>query len=446
MPRPRTGSLRLRSSGYFARMWITRDGVTRRESIDLETTDRALARRKLVRLQQRIDAGELVADVKATAAESETVADFAEAWLARREAQGVVMVRDERANLRDHILPHLALPLDEVRPVHIRAVIDAAIAGGYRRGTVGHLHRLMGRLFKSAWQDEVIRENPVLRVEVPALRETKRERVILTDAEIDLYMGCPNADLELRMLSLVSRVEGGMRTGDLTRWDWTYIDLDGFAECTIPRAKTEKPQTLQIPEVLRPFLRAWWVRQDSPRVGPVFPVRRGKRKGGFKAARGTSFAKRLRRDLLRAGVTRREVHNDTPTTRKVDFHSFRRAFASALAGAEVSTAHAMKLTGHSDAKTHGLYVMNTPKMRAIPLAALPQVAALPVKPPKEKAPARANSRRNTTNHAAIEVPPALPANSQARAASGDSGYAPPFEAECRPFESDRARSGLTAAL
>jgi integrase len=419
MPRKRTGTLVPKPSGYFARMWITRDGVERREFVNLETKDKALAKRKMAKIQRMLDAGELIAEAKASVGECESVADFAEAWLTKRKARGVLSEPEERGYLKRYILPHLPYPLDAVRPIHVREVLDAAIATGrLRQGTISHLHRIMGRMFKSAWEDEVIKENPVLRVKVPPMREVRFERVILTDAEVERFMACPDVDLELRMLSLVSRVEGGMRTGDLVRWCWSYIDVDTFAECTIPRAKTERPQRLQIPEVLAPFLRAWWERQGSPRVGPVFPSRRGVRKGGFKAPRGNGFARRLRRGLLKAGIVRHEVHNPTATTLPVDFHSFRRAFASALAGAEVSAQHAMKLTGHSSAAVHARYVMDTPAMRLIPTRALPQVTALPVPDKPKKAtrgerrskepdaivesPAGDNSKRVTQNHYGIQ--------------------------------------------
>jgi hypothetical protein len=189
-------------------------------------------------------------------------------------------------------------------------------------------------------------------------------------------------------------------------------------------------------------------------VGPVFPSRRGKSKGGFKTARGNGFAGRLRRGLLKAGIVRHEVHKDTPTTLRCDFHSFRRAFASALAGAEVSAQHAMKLTGHSDAKVHARYVMNTAAMRAIPPHALPHVLALPVKPPKEKpskrerlrekpslseanadlieeSPMGDNSKHVTLNHSEIQTLIGEPANTQTSAASGEN-------AMCAPLRSRRS--------
>ena len=78
------------------------------------------------------------------------------------------------------------------------------------------------------------------------------------------------------MLSLVARCEGGMRTGDLHKWDWTMLDRVYSQQCTIPRSKTSVPQVLAIPSVLAPFLRAWWERSGEPESGPVFPARVGK--------------------------------------------------------------------------------------------------------------------------------------------------------------------------
>jgi hypothetical protein len=62
---------------------------------------------------------------------------------------------------------------------------------------------------------------------------------------------------------------------------------------------------------------------------------------------------------------------ETATTRPVDFHSFRRAFNTALARADVNVQKAMALAAHSDVKTHMRYVMKTKAMRTIPEAALP---------------------------------------------------------------------------
>jgi hypothetical protein len=115
-----------------------------------------------------------------------------------------------------------------------------------------------------------------------------------------------------------------------------------------------------------------------------------------------SCAKRLRRDLFKAGVYRLppiEVPAKKPGRRKdksaelaklaphphdpvyfenastlpVDFHSFRRAFSTALAEAGTNVQLAMNLPAHSDPRVHARYLMKTRQMRATPDAALPQL-------------------------------------------------------------------------
>lgn len=410
MPRPRKGSLELRPNGWHARLTadvVQPNGscVSERRWVPLGTNDKARARRLMDKLVREIDAGRLVADAKDVVEKPDTVRDYAKSWCDRREAQGIRMVPDERSYLARNILPHIGtMALAEVRPTNIRHVLDDGVRAGYSRETVSHLRRLMSRLFKTAWQDEIIQENPVARVQMPAVRHVRKERVILTDEEIAKLMACSEVNAELKVLSIVARVEGGMRTGDLNKWDWTMIDLLHFEQCTIPRSKTGTPQVLEIPLMLRDILRGWWEMQDTPASGPVFPICKGANKGGFRAERGVTYAKRLRKALFAAGVVRMPpievpatspgtrtdrgkqakgtklapnpadpLYFETATTRQVDFHSFRRAFNTALAEAGVNVQTAMHLASHSDAKTHMRYVMKTAAMMRIPEAALPRI-------------------------------------------------------------------------
>jgi hypothetical protein len=176
---------------------------------------------------------------------------------------------------------------------------------------------------------------------------------------------------------------------------------------------------LDVPDMLRPFLRAWWEREGRPVAGPVFPVRKGKRAGEKRGPR-ISHARRLRHALARAGVfrlppvkapatspgtrtdlgraaagtklvpnPRDPLYFETPVSLPVDFHSFRRAFNTALAVAGVNVQKAMRLAGHSDAKTHMRYVKDAPEMRQIPDAALPRL---------HRGPKGAKSRRAPANH------------------------------------------------
>jgi integrase len=416
------------------------DGTVSRPIYSLGTTDQAIAKRKLAQLAATLAKVRGGARADAQPIVTETVQAYAERWLEKRRLQGVVSAADERRSLLVHVLPALGhLPLGDVRPAHVLEVLEGLMTkprqrarkgddpgrpSGYSRQSIVHVRAAMHRLFDAAWRAELIESNPVARVRMPKIRETRKKRVILTDREFEQFMACPEADLELRMASVVARCEGGMRTGDLLQWDWSMIDRPEFAECTVPRSKTGTPQKLAIPAVLAPFLRAWWERAGCPESGAVFPARRGQNAGGFKRKKGYTFASRLRTALFRAGIRRLapvEVPNTSPGTRSdlgrlapgtklapnpadplyfettftrpVDFHSFRRAFNTALAEAGINVQRSMALASHSDARTHMLYVMETTVMRTIPDEALPRLSLvlpvqssgsgrLPTSPPK----------------------------------------------------------------
>ncbi len=436
MPRPRTGTLVPPGADGFWRCRVTKDkpdGTTWRPLYSLGTADKSLAKRKLARINELLAQGVDPFDAAEAASSPEHVKEYAEAWLTARDGRGIAKARWERSYFKNHVVEAIGhLPVGDVRPGHIRAILDEVAAKGLKRATVGEVRGLVSRIFDHAWRAELIESNPVARVKLPEMREVRKERCILTDEEFSRFVGCAEVDLELRMMALVARCEGGMRTGDLHQWDWSMIDRVQFAECFIPRAKTRTPQRLAVPEGLAPFLRAWHERAGHPESGPVFPVRTGKRAGQTK--RTNSHAKRLRLALQRAGVFRLPpievadvgkgrrtdlgrhsegkklaphpqdpLYVETHVTLPVDFHSFRRAFNTALAEAGVNVQRAMHLAAHSNPRVHARYVMQTAAMREIPAEALPTLPAALDEPP-----GRDVSRPRAGARAARIVKPADP--------------------------------------
>jgi hypothetical protein len=97
MPRARTGTLVPPGADGIWRARVTKthaDGSTTRPLYSLGTTDKALARRNLARLVALVEAGADVLDAAETANAPERVREYAEAWLAKREAQGLASVSD----------------------------------------------------------------------------------------------------------------------------------------------------------------------------------------------------------------------------------------------------------------------------------------------------------------------------------------------------------------
>jgi integrase len=376
--RPRKGSLYLTKSGWGARYWADVDGELVRVTRLLGTHDKRVANRKLARL--------VAEQTPATedARREETVSAYAADWLDRREARGVRAVEYERVYFERVWKPAIGhKALSAVTAADIRGVLDDVATGKllskrgtrYSRQSIAHMRGTIARVFQSAWKDELVPENRVARVDVPDVDEERKPRTVLTDPEIGALVAHPKADPEIRLLVLLSRTIGGLRAGDLNALDWQAFGPD-FATCTFVRRKTRRkrpmPQTLEVPSPVRPFIAAWHERQGKPESGPVFPVRRGKRAGKQKKASNMSYADRLRRELLRAGITRHELHHETPTTLPVDFHSTRRAYATALARIGLNEQTAMVLTGHSDPKVHQRYV-EAASIRALPAAAVPML-------------------------------------------------------------------------
>jgi integrase len=426
MARERKGTLVWRASGWCARVTVTIDGEPVKKWYPLGTDNKAAAKRKLARLTAKLAAEGPPDPSEST--RQDTVKEYAEDWLSSRELRGIGMVRDERINLTRHVYPEIGnLPIDKVQPSHIRSILDAVAAKGLSRTTVGHIRALLHRLFKPAWVDRLIAENPVARVDVPTMKELRKARCILTDEEVGRYIESPKArDIEVKLMGVVARIEGGMRTSDLHRWDWSMLDRVHFAQCTILRSKTGDTQEIELAPVVGAALKLKWEHMGRPEAGPVFPARRGARAGQQKAMRGNSYAKRLRRDLLRAGVIRHvctraanaeplkrdekccpaydrdPLFAETATTLPVDFHSFRRAFASAMADAGVNAQHAKKLAHHSDDKVHQRYVMNTAAMRRIPEAVVPKISLRML---TQKTPAVSDASGGDAETPRISAPP-----------------------------------------
>lgn len=384
--RPKTGSLYETKSGWSARITVQVDGVSVQRSFDLGTTDRAAAKAKLRRL-----AKDAAPPSKERAAALVTVAEFAEQWIARRESQKIAATDYERRYLERIWIPRIgALPLERVSVADVQEALDDCISGKlmpaqrlgqkaqpkpYGRQSVVHIRNTVIGLFKSAERNELVKRNVAALTEVPAEREggLHKVRTTLTDAELGQLLACPSVDPEIKVLTLIARTVGGLRTGDLNSLCWTQFSPN-FETLSFVRRKTKKKRPHQevhaVPEVVRAFIAEWHERSGSPTEGPVFPVRKGPRAGKTKVGSNISYAERLRSELLKAGVDRRELHHETATTKATDFHSLRRRFAQALLETGVNAQTAMQLTGHSDPKVHQVYA-DSHNVRVLPAAAVP---------------------------------------------------------------------------
>ncbi|HEY3493345.1 MAG TPA: hypothetical protein VGK73_01610 [Polyangiaceae bacterium] len=369
------------------RTWIGRikfgDG-TRSPSVDLLTDDEATAQRVY---DQWFDTG-----TPPDAGGKQPFAVAAEQFIQDQLAAGIPAAKDRATRLRSFAIPRIGhVQVRELKKHHVAGVLDAMADAGLLAGYILKMRSDISRLLARLARRGAIEHNVALGLELGEHVETDdRPRVILTDDEIVRFRRRGFAS-ELDMMALFARDLGGHRTSDLHAADWEDFDTVAWRTCKVRRPKTDpktgrrrrleragksratrayEKVTHGIPATVKGPLIAWWEAHGCPTAGPVFPLRRGPNAGKRKTGKGISYAQPLRDALWSEGIVRplpgyeRAVGDerrnfcalqvDTDETRAVDFHSFRRAYVTALADAGASMQDALDLTGHTVATTsHG---------------------------------------------------------------------------------------------
>lgn len=411
--RPRTGQLTQYTGGRLgARVTRDIDGESVRKRVKLETRDGGAAQKKIERLAKNPTAPVAIAH------SDETFAEAAER-LDPERSRKIVRGHEELGKLKLHAFPIIgALPVTAVTTDHIETVLDAVMQKGRDQQTVKHVLNAMNAVFKHIKRDKTLPyrlgANPVLAATMPEFaKRLKKVTMALEDHELGVYLRWRHpverfqvAVLQRQVMSVIGRCFGGERTGDFHANAWEDFDVDGgaFRSGWAPRQKTGLPQRLDVPEPMRPILRAYWEAQGRPMTGPLFPVLRGDRTG--EGREGGSHADAFRRDLQRAfgiyewrelprpsgkpgrGAPRlgwvkaremtgreRELFLPGKYTEPVDFHSWRRSFAIGMQDAGMGLSHGAALAG-AGPETHKLYRRDRGTARQVPAQALPDLSGV----------------------------------------------------------------------
>jgi hypothetical protein len=417
-----------------ARTWVGRirmDDGSRSPWIDMCTDDPKLA-------QDRYDRWLEGGDIPSQAGK-ELFAAAAERIVEKQRERGEKGAKDRATRVRSYALPILGqIEVARIEPHHVASVLDSMCARGKLSGYILKMRSDISRILSTLRREGAVLHNVALGVELPEDAQVDdRPRIVLTDDEV-LRFRRRGFATELDMMALVARDLAGHRTSDLHAFSWEDCDRVAWRSAKVRRPKTDGQRgrdsdgrraaerggrkrgprayekvTHGIPATVREHLIDWWVAHGSPAAGPVFPVRKGPRVGQYKAS-NISYAQPLRDALWSEGIVRPlpgfetavgdarrnfcALQVDTADTRAVDFHSFRRAYVTALASAGVSLQDAMDATGHAQATTSHAY--RGPRFIETPVGALPGGAALPSSP----TPAPEPSPNQATGQAAPIAP------------------------------------------
>ena len=212
--------------------------------------------------------------------------EWASRWMERKgrevRPKTLTLYRDELA----YALPSLKDPkapdplgrmrLQEVKPAHVRAVLDALTERGLSVRTVKKVRERLHALFEEALNLELVARNPVAPVKIRAPRDLPRERAgrTLEPEEMARLLEALDAYPDRRVaLALRLMLACGLRRGEALGLRWEDVDLeegvlhvrrawstDG-AKPHLTGPKTGRERAVPIPHAtlvrLREY-REWW--------------------------------------------------------------------------------------------------------------------------------------------------------------------------------------------
>jgi integrase len=235
------------------------------------------AKAELMRLMVEADKGQDVDPSRVT------LAEFLDRWETWAETQVSAKTLERYKELAaHHVRPHLGgQRLQKLRAVHFAELYGRLQkpktdgGAGLSARTVGHVHRLLHRVFGHAMKWSMIANNPIASAEPPAVERT--EIKILAPEQIKVVLqglkGRPLYPIALMGLST------GMRRGELVALRWKDVDLDrglirveqsleqtnAGLRFKAPKTKAGR-RTVMIPASIVGELRAHWRQQQEQRL------------------------------------------------------------------------------------------------------------------------------------------------------------------------------------
>lgn len=340
----RTGSLtgpheRADGTKAYRIRWFDHDGRRRSEYV---TGDRRTAERRLARRLQEVE--EVRVGVRSPVTPG---APTLEEVALRAEREVLPLRQRERQRLRTLVLmqqwwgPLLQLPVDQVKPPAIRAILAAKREVGRSAATCNRAVAALSVVLEAAREWGHCKTNAARGIR---LREGRKAPRILAASEARALLTAALADMKSQaqwpcLMALC--IYAGLRRSEATSLRWRDVDL-GQGRITVRDTKSGHDRVVPI----HPELRAWL---PSTPGEPAHLVLQGRRRRGASAADPESdglvgVQKALSRALDAAKLPHRSVHD------------LRHSFASLAVQAGVDLRTLQDALGHESLTTTARYV------------------------------------------------------------------------------------------
>ena len=265
-----------------------------------------------------------------------TLNEYISTWEKSKVRAGDRTMLRYKTSLDNQILPHLGHErLDGITPQMVRAWVVSLVQEGLGSSSVKKAHSLLRQILKTAFEDEIIRRNPVQKIELPSVVPSEK-RALTIEELIQLENECPNHRALILVMGLM-----GLRVGEARALQVQDVNLfkreiivrramtyDKDYKSVSSTTKTKQVRNIPIPEPLIELLKPL-VDGKKPKA-PVFRGARGEviNDGWFRKAIFTKATSRL-------GWT------------DVTIHSLRHTCASLMISAGTPITTVSRVLGHS---------------------------------------------------------------------------------------------------
>ena len=302
----------------------------------------------------------------------ETLADYVKRWMQERERRGLSSVATDRGRLTNHVLPLLGhLPIGDVTDEELRALVsslDAKVnAKEFSWKTAARCWGLVTKLFADACGSKdnslrVRKGNPTTGVVGPDRQEQKGKQWLFP-SEMTTLAACEAIPLRWRRLYALAAYLY-LRPGELAGLEWRDVhSAHGYVHVhqaldlrtgEIKPTKTKHTRKVPIHPSLGPLLAA--MLQECGGEGRVVQHDHANKEAEHGFPPIEDLAATFRGHLERAGVTRAELTEDRPTTKRITFYDLRATGITweVLAGTE--HLRVMQRAGHANFTTTQGYI------------------------------------------------------------------------------------------
>jgi integrase len=284
------------------------------------------------------------------------VEEFINQWIDDGERTGKTetTLKRYRQIIRDflhHLGDRARIPISHLTASDVQSYLNGLKAKGLASKTISNSLKILRIPFAEGCRMGRISLNPAAAVKPPPVVSVERSAFTLVEIQT-LLSSCKDFENgDEWKTTIMLGYYCGLRLGDATGLRWGNIDFEQRMISFTPEKTRARGRKMEIP--IHPELERYLLTlpiKDDPKA-PLTPNLQTDAGG-----RGW-LSKAFARLLIRAGVNnpqeRRKAGGRAVSTKS--FHALRHSLTSHLAAAGVSPELRMKLTGHTDARTHAGY-------------------------------------------------------------------------------------------